>query len=53
MNGESINQGSVGKMIALQPQKVITLDILFKDNDQLITNTVFQMKAAGMEFKTI
>lgn len=50
---ESINQKTVDKMIALQPQKVISLDILFKDNDQLKTNTVLQMKDAGIDFKTI
>lgn len=50
---ESINQASVDKMIALQPKKVITLDIIFKDNDQLKTNTVLQMKDAGIDFKTI
>jgi adenine-specific DNA-methyltransferase len=50
---ESINQVTVDKMIALQPQKVISLDILFKDNDQLKTNTVLQMRDAGIDFKTI
>jgi adenine-specific DNA-methyltransferase len=50
---ESINQAAVDKMIALQPQKVISLDILFKNNDQLKTNTVLQMKDAGIDFKTI
>lgn len=49
---ESISQATVDKMIALQPQKVISLDILFKDNDQLKTNTVLQMKDAGIDFKT-
>lgn len=50
---ESINQATVDKLIALQPKKVISLDILFKDNDQLKTNTVLQMKDAGIDFKTI
>jgi adenine-specific DNA-methyltransferase len=50
---ESINQATVDKMIALQPKKIITLDILFKDNDQLKTNTVLQMKDEGIDFKTI
>lgn len=36
-----------------KPKKVITLDILFADNDQLKTNTVLQMKDAGIDFKTI
>ena len=34
------------------PQKVITLD-LFTGNDQLKTNTVLQMRDAGIDFKTI
>ncbi|MBW6459702.1 MAG: site-specific DNA-methyltransferase [Bacteroidales bacterium] len=50
---DSIDQPTVDKMIALQPKKVITLDILFKDNDRLKTNTVLQMRDAGVEFKTI
>ncbi|MBX2900938.1 MAG: site-specific DNA-methyltransferase [Cyclobacteriaceae bacterium] len=36
-----------------KPKKVITLDILFTNNDQLKTNTVLQMKDAGIDFKTI
>lgn len=36
-----------------RPKKVITLDILFDNNDQLKTNTVLQMKDAGIDFKTI
>lgn len=50
---ESINQATVDKMITLRPKKVISLDKLFKDNDQLKTNTVLQMKDAGIDFKTI
>lgn len=50
---ETINQATVDKMISLQPKKVISLDILFKDNDQLKTNSVLQMKDAGIDFKTI
>src|SRR5690606_30819865 len=34
-------------------KKVITLDILFKGNDQLKTNTVLQMRDAKVDFKTI
>ncbi len=38
---------------ANKPQKVITLDSLFTGNDQLKTNTVLQMRDAGVDFKTI
>jgi adenine-specific DNA-methyltransferase len=31
----------------------ITLDRPFKDNDQLKTNTLLQMKDAGIEFKVV
>lgn len=50
---ESMNQTVLDKMLALNPKKVITLDVLFKDNDQLKTNAVLQMKDAGVEFKTV
>jgi adenine-specific DNA-methyltransferase len=41
------------KIIALQPQKVITLDRLFAGNDELKTNTALQMRDAGVELRTI
>ncbi|WP_037320392.1 site-specific DNA-methyltransferase [Salegentibacter sp. Hel_I_6] len=50
---EKANQEIINKIIASKPQKVIALDKLFKDNDQLKTNTVLQLKDAGIEFKTI
>ncbi len=50
---EEINQKIIDIIIAAQPKKVITLDILFAGNDQLKTNTVLQMKDAGIDFKTI
>lgn len=50
---DRISEDVINEIIALQPKKVITLDILFKDNDQLKTNTVLQMRDAGIDFKTI
>ena len=50
---EEFNQALIDKIIAVQPHKVITLDNLFTGNDQLKTNTVLQMKDAGIDFKTI
>jgi adenine-specific DNA-methyltransferase len=50
---EVANQEIIEKIIALKPLKVIALDKLFKGNDQLKTNSVLQMKDAGIEFKTI
>lgn len=50
---EKATQGIIDVVIASKPIKVIALDKLFKGNDQLKTNTVLQMKDAGIEFKTI
>ena len=50
---EEMSQPVIAKIIAAKPQKVITLDNLFTGNDQLKTNTVLQMRDAGVEFKTI
>jgi adenine-specific DNA-methyltransferase len=50
---EKATQEIIETVIAEKPMKVIALDKLFKGNDQLKTNTVLQMKDAGIEFKTI
>ncbi|CAN5316735.1 site-specific DNA-methyltransferase [soil metagenome] len=50
---DEISQALIDKIIAAQPKKVITLDKLFAGNDQLKTNTVLQMRDAGVEFKTV
>lgn len=50
---EKATQEIIEAVIAEKPIKVIALDKLFKGNDQLKTNTVLQMKDAGVEFKTI
>ncbi|MFP4461840.1 MAG: site-specific DNA-methyltransferase, partial [Thermotogota bacterium] len=48
-----ISEAIVKEIISLKPGKCITLDKLFAGNDQLKTNTVLQMRDAGVEFKTI
>jgi len=48
-----INKEIVKNIIEAKPQKVITLDKLFEGNDQLKTNTILQMKDAGIEFKVV
>jgi adenine-specific DNA-methyltransferase len=50
---EEMSQSIVNEIIAAKPKKVITLDHLFTGNDQLKTNTVLQMRDAGVGFKTI
>jgi len=50
---EKVDNEIVKNVIAEKPGKVITLDRLFKNNDQLKTNTALQMKDAEIEFKTI
>ena len=43
----------VDSILEDKPQIFITLDKLFKNNDQLKTNTALQMKDAGIEFKVV
>lgn len=50
---EKMSKDIVDAIISSKPKKVITLDNLFTGNDQLKTNTVLQMKDAGIDFKTI
>ncbi len=50
---EKVSQEIITEVVSEYPKKVIALDKLFKGNDQLKTNTVLQMKDAGIEFKTI
>jgi adenine-specific DNA-methyltransferase len=50
---ESVDQATIDHILTLHPQKVIALDNLFSGNDQLKTNTVLQLRDAGIEFKTI
>ncbi|HTL82422.1 MAG TPA: DNA methyltransferase, partial [Bacteroidia bacterium] len=50
---EDMSPEIIEKIILARPKKVITLDKLFSGNDQLKTNTVLQMKDAGIDFKTI
>ncbi|NQU84555.1 MAG: DUF1016 domain-containing protein, partial [Mariniphaga sp.] len=48
-----INEDILKNIIKVKPLKVITLDKLFEENDQLKTNTSLQMKDAGIEFKVV
>lgn len=48
-----MNETIVKEIISLKPSKCIALDKLFAGNDQLKTNSVLQMRDAGIEFKTI
>ena len=50
---ESATQEMVDAVLAASPKKVTALDRLFEGNDQLKTNTVLQMKDAGITFITI
>ncbi|MBC8179703.1 site-specific DNA-methyltransferase, partial [candidate division KSB1 bacterium] len=43
---EKVDQEIIKTVINVKPQKVITLDRLFNNNDQLKTNTALQMKDA-------
>jgi adenine-specific DNA-methyltransferase len=48
-----IDEKIVDSILEDKPQIFITLDKLFKNNDQLKTNTALQMKDAGIEFKVV
>ena len=48
-----ITKKFVDKVLAEKPEKFTCLDIAFKNNDQLKTNTALQMEAAKIEFKVI
>ena len=50
---EIATQEVVDAVLTEHPQKVIALDNLFEDNDQLKTNTALQMRDVGVEFRTI
>jgi adenine-specific DNA-methyltransferase len=50
---EKVNEEVIKRVIAERPGKVITLDRLFKGNDQLKTNTALQMKDAGIDFRAV
>lgn len=50
---ENVSEDTLKEIIDAKPAKVIALDRIFIENDQLKTNTVLQMRDAGVEFKTI
>ncbi len=50
---KKIDDSIIKAVISEKPQKVITLDRLFKDNDQLKTNTALQMKDAEIDFRVV
>jgi len=50
---KAMNTDVVTAILAAKPKKVLTLDNLFAGIDQLKTNTVLQMRDAGIDFKTI
>ena len=50
---ESINEATIKSILVANPQSVITLDPLFRNNDQLKTNTALLMEDAGIEFRTV
>lgn len=50
---ENADEKIIKDVISEKPAKVLTLDRLFKGNDQLKTNTALQMKDAGIDFKAV
>ena len=50
---EKINEKIIKTVLSQKPKKVITLDRLFNNNDQLKTNTALQMKDAEIDFRVV
>ncbi len=48
-----IDEVIIKAVISEKPEKVITLDRLFKNNDQLKTNTALQMKDSEIDFRVV
>ena len=50
---EKVDKEIIKTVIEAKPQKVITIDRLFNNNDPLKTNTALQMKDVEIEFKVV
>jgi adenine-specific DNA-methyltransferase len=50
---EKIDEDIMKAVIDGKPEKLITLDRLFQNNDQFKTNTSLQMKDAGIEMRVV
>jgi adenine-specific DNA-methyltransferase len=50
---EVVTVATIGALIARKPEQVVCLDAAFGGNDQLKTNTVLQMRDAGITFHTV
>jgi adenine-specific DNA-methyltransferase len=50
---KKIDESIIKAAISEKPKKVITLDRLFKNNDQLKTNTALQMKDAEIDLRVV
>jgi adenine-specific DNA-methyltransferase len=50
---KKVDESIVKAAISEKPQKIITLDRLFENNDQLKTNTALQLKDAEIDFRVV
>jgi len=50
---EKVDENIIRSVIVDKPKKVIILDRLFENNDQLKTNTALQMKDAEIDFRVV
>ncbi|MFH1672520.1 MAG: site-specific DNA-methyltransferase, partial [Pseudomonadota bacterium] len=50
---EKVDENIIRSVIVEKPKKVIILDRLFENNDQLKTNTALQMKDAEIDFRAV
>jgi len=53
LGGKMAERASKPAAKARRPEKFTWLDIAFKNNDQLKTNTALQMESAKIEFKVM
>jgi len=50
---KSIDDKTISRVLSAKPQKVIVLDTLFQNNDQLKTNIALQMEDAEVTFQVV
>lgn len=48
-----VTRDCLRKLIELNPERVVCLDVAFNGNDQLKTNLLLEMRSHGIEFRTI
>ena len=50
---ESFSAGMIGPLVELKPERIVALDTVFRDSDELKTNLTLQCRDAGIRFESI